>query len=107
MLFRNKLGDENIAQTRCRQSDPSSNHYSNSITGGMKNLVSYFIAYNHANCQSTHLSGIKSGNSLKRPIELLGGRPTAALLQAVDTYHHEVASIPLGEVNRESCSVSA
>ncbi len=26
--------------------------------------------------------------------------------QAV-TYHHEVASIPLGEVNRESCSVSA
>ncbi len=33
--------------------------------------------------------------------------PTAALVQAVVIFHHEVASIPLGEVNRESCSVSA
>ncbi len=73
----------------------------------MKNPLSYPITYNHGNCQSTLLGGIKSGNLLKRPIELLGGRPTAALLQAVDTYHPEVASIPLGEVNRESCSVSA
>ncbi len=30
-------------------------------------------------------------------------RPGGSQHQAVVTYHHEVASIPLGEVNRQSC----
>ncbi len=32
--------------------------------------------------------------------------PLTVFIQTV-TYHHEVASILLGEVNRESCSVAA
>ncbi len=39
--------------------------------------------------------------------ECLGVSNVFPTVQAVVTYHHEVASIPLSEVNQESCSVSA